>query len=188
MLGMCKEFPRNFFMALISKFEKWQHIISCFVYLRTPHIGRTKASDVACPAPSPPSLSPNFSPITTTTKLARLISHQISSPIRCRRDCSFRFLLSLSLRFRFREPLLLLCDSVMCSADEIRFRYLALSPFFLRNSDFPMRFYLLLQSRMSADCAGEASLASGAQTAGAGRHSRLTGREQQLQVMAGRKM
>ena len=131
--------------------------LSCFVYLRTPHIGRTKASDVACPAPLPPSLSPNFSPITTTTKLARLISHQIS-PIRCRRDCSFRFLLSLSLRFRFREPLLLLWDSVMCSADEIRFRYLALSPFFLRNSDFPMRFYLLLQSRMSADCAGEASL------------------------------
>ena len=98
------------------------------VYLRTPHIGRTKASDVACPAPSPPSLSPNFSPVTTTTKLAGPISHQISSlrsPIRCRRDCSFRFLLSLSLRFRFREPLVLLWDSLMCSADEIRFRYLS---------------------------------------------------------------
>ena len=110
-------------------------------------------------------------------------SHQMSSRLLIQVS-----LISLSLRFRFREPLLLLWDSVMCSADEIRFRYLALSPFFLRNSDFPMRFYLLLQSRMSADCAGEASLASGAQTAGAGRHSRLTGREQQLQVMAGRKM
>ena len=95
------------------------------IYLRTPHIGRTKASDVACPAPSPPLLSPNFSPITTTTNLAS--PHQISSlrsPIRCRPDCSFRFfpLSYLSLRFRFREEPLR-WDSVMCSADQIRFRY-----------------------------------------------------------------
>ena len=71
-------------------------------------------------------VSPNFSPVTTTTKLARLISHPISSlrsPIRCRLDCSFRFPLPyLSLSDFVSEPL---WDSVMCSADQIRFRYRA---------------------------------------------------------------
>ena len=64
----------------------------------------------------------------------------------------------LSLRLRFREPL---WDSVMCSADQIRFRYLTV---FSSKFRFQMRFYLLLQSRMSADCADEAASASGAQS------------------------
>ena len=69
----------------------------------------------------------------------------------------------LSLRFRFREPLL--WDFVMCSADQIRFRYrYNCSQFFSLKFRFQMRFYLLLQSRMSADCADEAASASGAQS------------------------
>ena len=82
------------------------------------------------------------------------ISHQMSSRLL---PLSY-----LSLRFRFREPLR--WDSVMCSADQIRFRYLTV---FSSKFRFQMRFYLLLQSRMSADCAGEAS---GAQSSPRRRH------------------
>ena len=110
-------------------------------YLRTPHIGRTKASDVACPAPSPPS---RFTKLFTShhhhqtrspdisSDFFSPISHQMSSRLLIQVSLPY-----LSLRFRFREPPR--WDSVMCSADQIRFRYRdlrLLTAFFLRKSDF----------------------------------------------------
>ena len=112
-------------------------------------------------------VSPNFSPVTTTTKLARLISHQISSlrsPIRCRLDCSFRFPLLSLFPISFQRTTAVGFRDVQ-RADQIRFRYrYNCSQFFSLKFRFQMRFYLLLQSRMSADCADEAASASGAQS------------------------
>ena len=74
----------------------------CKNYLRTPHIGRTKASDVACPAPSPPLLSPKL--FTShlhhhhqTSDFFSPISHQMSSRLLIQVSLSY-----LSLRFRLR--------------------------------------------------------------------------------------
>ena len=96
-------------------------------YLRTPHSGRTKASYVACPAPSPPSRFTKLftshhhhqtRPPDISSDFFSPISHQMSSRLLIQVSLPY-----LSLRFRFREPPL--WDSVMCSVDQIRFRYRA---------------------------------------------------------------
>ena len=135
--------------TLIAVFHQcWFQILSILqnicsmVYLRTPHIGRTKASDVACPAPSPPSRFTKLfhqsppPPNSPAWYLIRFLLSDLPSDVVSIAHSGFP---SLSLSpISFQRTTTVGFRDVQRRPDQVPLSRYALSQrcFFLRNSDF----------------------------------------------------